>query len=178
MAPEVEAQMGHGLPVTGRLREFGKAPSIGIDVESNIGGEMIWAARFALQLQRGLDNAALNEAGQEVDSISIKARRALEWETIEGARALRMEDRIGSITPGKQADVILIDMNGLGQIPCNDPLETVLFQSTSANVDTVIIAGKTVKRGGKLLFPELDRRQQALVESGRRLLHDFRGEAG
>jgi len=173
MAPEVEAQMGHGLPVTGRLRDFGVAPSIGIDVESNIGSDMIWAARFALQLQRGLDNAALNEAGKEADAISINARRALEWVTIEGARALRMADRVGSIAPGKQADLILIDMNHLGLIPCNNPLETVLFQSTSANIDTVIIAGKTVKRGGQLLFPDLDRHKQALVESGRRLLHDF-----
>lgn len=173
MAPEVEAQMGHGLPVTGRLRDLGAAPSIGIDVESNIGSEMIWAARFALQLQRGLDNAALNEAGQEVDTISIKARRALEWVTIDGARALRMEDRIGSIKPGKQADIILIDTSDLGLFPSNDPLETVLFQSSSANVDTVMIAGKIVKRGGKLLFSELDRSKQALVESARRLLHDF-----
>lgn len=173
MAPEVETQMGHGLPITGRLRELGKAPSVGIDIESNISSEMLWAGRFALQLQRGLDNLALNEAGKEVDAVSLGARDALAWVTIEGARALRMDDRIGSIAPGKQADIILIRKDDLNLFPCNDPVETVLFQSSSANVDTVIIAGRIVKRGGKLAYGDLERQKQALAESGRRLLHDF-----
>lgn len=173
MAPEVETQMGHGLPITGRLRQLGKAPSIGIDIESNIGSEMLWAGRFALQLQRGLDNRARNEAGQEADAISPGARDALEWVTIEGARALRMEARIGAIAPGNQADVILIRKNDLNLFPCNDPVETVLFQSSSANVDTVVIAGRIVKRAGKLAYGDLDLQKERLAESGRRLLHDF-----
>jgi cytosine/adenosine deaminase-related metal-dependent hydrolase len=134
---------------------------------------MLWAGRFALQLQRGLDNLALNEAGKEVDAVSLGARDALAWVTIEGARALRMDDRIGSIAPGKQADIILIRKDDLNLFPCNDPVETVLFQSSSANVDTVIIAGRIVKRGGKLAYGDLERQKQALAESGRRLLHDF-----
>jgi cytosine/adenosine deaminase-related metal-dependent hydrolase len=96
--------------------------------------------------------------------------------TIEGARALRMDDRIGSIAPGKQADIILIRKNDLNLFPCNDPVETALFQSSSANVDTVMIAGRIVNRGGKLAYGDLDRRKQALADSGRRQLHDF-GEA-
>ena len=177
MAPEVETQMGHGLPITGRLRTLGAAPSIGIDIESNISSEMLWAGRFALQLQRGLDNLALNQAGKEADAVSLGARDALAWVTIEGARALRMDDRIGSIAPGKQADIILIRKNDLNLFPCNDPVETVLFQSSSANVDTVMIGGRIVKRGGKLAYDDLDRQKQALAESGRRLLHDFRNAA-
>jgi len=177
MAPEVETQMGHGLPITGRLRALGAAPSIGIDVESNVSSEMLWAGRFALQLQRGLDNQALNEAGEEVDAVSLAAREALAWVTIEGARSLGMADRIGSLTPGKQADIILIREDDLNLFPCNDPVETVLFQSSSANVDTVIIAGRIVKRGGKLAYGDLDRQKERLAESGRRLLHDFRSAA-
>jgi cytosine/adenosine deaminase-related metal-dependent hydrolase len=173
MAPEVEAQMGHGLPITGRLRGFGAAPSIGIDVESNIGSEMLWAARFALQLQRGLDNQIVNEAGSEADTVSLSARDALAWVTIEGARTLRMEDRIGSITPGKQADIIFIRKDDLNLFPCNDPVEAVLFQSSSANVDTVMIAGRIVKSGGVLVYGNLDRQKERLAESGHRLFHDF-----
>jgi cytosine/adenosine deaminase-related metal-dependent hydrolase len=173
MAPEVETQMGHGLPITGRLRKLGKAPSIGIDIESNIGSEMLWAGRFALQLQRGLDNLALNQAGQEANAISLGAHAALEWVTIEGARALRMDARIGSIAPGKQADLILIRKSDLNLFPCNDPVETVLFQSSSANVDTVVIAGRIVKRAGELAYGDLDLQKERLAESGRRLLHDF-----
>lgn len=173
MAPEVETQMGHGLPITGRLRDLGKAPSIGIDVESNISSEMLWAARFALQLQRGLDNQAVNQSGREADAVTLQAREALAWATIEGARALRMEDRIGSLTPGKQADIILFRKGDLNLFPCNDPVETVLFQASSANIDTVMIAGAVVKRYGKLVCGDLDRHKEALVESGRRLFHDF-----
>src|SRR5690606_2263073 len=57
--PEVEMQMGHGLPVAGRVIARGRQPSLGIDVETNIGSELLWAARFAMQLQRGLDNIAV-----------------------------------------------------------------------------------------------------------------------
>lgn len=170
VTPEVEMQMGHGIPVTGRLLKLGARPSIGIDVESNIGGEMLWATRFALQVQRGLDNLAAQNEGQELASVSIPARRALEWITIDGARALGMEHRIGSLTPGKQADLILIRTGDLNLFPCHEPIETVLFQSNSANVDTVLVAGKPVKRAGKLLYPDLARKKAALRESGKCLL--------
>lgn len=170
VTPEVEMQMGHGIPVTGRLLKLGAQPSIGIDVESTVAGELLWAARFALQLQRGLDNAAVHARGEEPAAVSIPARRALEWITIEGARALRMEHRIGSLTPGKQADLILIRTGDLNLFPSHDPLETVLFQAMSANVDTVLVAGRPVKRGGMLLYRGLEQKKSALRDSGSRLL--------
>jgi len=168
--PEVEMQMGHGLPIIGRVLALGARPSIGIDVESAIGGELIWAARFALQLQRGIDNIAVNKTGQEIAAVSIPARRALEWITIDGARALQLDHKIGSLTPGKQADVILIRSDDLNLFPSNDPVETALLQSSSANVDTVLIAGKPVKRAGQLLYRDLARKKQALAQSAERLL--------
>jgi cytosine/adenosine deaminase-related metal-dependent hydrolase len=88
-----------------------------------------------------------------------------------------MDARIGSIAPGKQADLILIRKSDLNLFPCNDPVETVLFQSSSANVDTVVIAGRIVKRAGELAYGDLDLQKERLAESGRRLLHDF-GRAG
>jgi cytosine/adenosine deaminase-related metal-dependent hydrolase len=168
--PEVEMQMGHGLPVTGRVLDLGARLSVGIDVESTIGGEMLWATRFALQLQRGIDNIAVNKAGREIEAISIPARRALEWATIDGARALGMEGRIGSLTPGKKADVILIRTGDLNLFPVHDPIEAVLFHASSANVDTVLVAGKVVKRAGRVHYPDLDRKKAALAQSGERLL--------
>ena len=168
--PEVEMQMGHGLPITGRVLALGARPTIGIDVESNISGELLWAARFALQVQRGLDNVSVNETGKEVSAVSIPARQALEWITIDGARALNMADRIGSLTPGKQADLIFIRRDDLNLFPSHDPVETVLFQSHSANVDTVLIAGKPVKRAGQLTYPDLAGKKAALAASGKRLL--------
>ena len=132
----------------------------------------MWAARFALQVQRGLDNISINETGKEVSAVSIPARQALEWITIDGARALNMADRIGSLTPGKQADLIFIRCDDLNLFPSHDPVETVLFQSHSANVDTVLVAGKPVKRAGKLTYPELAGKKAALAASGNRLLRN------
>ena len=160
--PEVEMQMGHGLPITGRVLALGARPTIGIDVESNISGELLWASRFALQVQRGLDNVSVNETGKEVSTVSIPARQALEWVTIDGARALNMADRIGSLTPGKQADLIFIRSDDLNLFPSHDPVETVLFQSHSANVDTVLVAGKPLKRAGKLIYSRLRREEGGL----------------
>lgn len=170
--PEVEMQMGHGLPITGRVLALGARPTIGIDVESNISGELLWAARFALQVQRGLDNVSVNETGKEVSAVSIPARQALEWVTINGARALNMADKIGSLTPGKQADLIFIRTDDLNLFPSHDPVETVLFQANSANVDTVLVAGKPLKRAGKLLYPDLAGKKAALAASGKRLLQN------
>lgn len=172
VTPEVEMQMGHGLPITGRVLALGARPSIGIDVESNISGELLWAARFALQVQRGLDNVSVNGAGEEVSTIAIPARQALEWVTIDGARALNMADTIGSLAPGKQADVILIRRDDLNLFPSHDALETVLFQSHSANVDTVLVAGKRLKRAGELLYRDLAGKKAALAASGNRLLRN------
>ena len=170
--PEVEMQMGHGLPITGRVLALGARPTIGIDVESNISGELLWAARFALQVQRGLDNVSVNETGKEVSVVSIPSRQALEWITVDGARALNMADKIGSLTPGKQADLIFIRTDDLNLFPSHDPVETVLFQSHSANVDTVLIAGKPLKRAGKLIYPDLAGKKAALAASGKRLLRN------
>lgn len=171
MTPEVEMQMGHGFPVTGRVRSHGIEPSVGIDVESNIGTNVLQAARFALQVQRGLDNAALNEKGEEVQSTSIPSRRAVEWATIEGARALGLDDRIGSLTPGKQADIILVRREDIGVFPCHNPAEAVLFQAQSGNVDTVIVAGTVRKRSGRLLYDGLEEKKRQLAASGAAILH-------
>ncbi|MGX1098137.1 amidohydrolase family protein [Amorphus sp. MBR-141] len=172
MTPEVEMQMGHGLPVTGRLLALGAAPSIGIDVETSISSEMLWAARFALQVQRGLDNSAINAGGEEVRQVSIESRQAFEWATVEGAKAMGLADRTGTLQAGKQADLILIRSDDLNLFPVAIPAETVLYQATSANVDTVIVAGRIRKRGGVLQHPGLDDLKGKLAESGRRLLHD------
>jgi len=171
--PEVEMQMGHGLPVTGRVIARGRQPSLGIDVETNIGSELLWAARFAMQLQRGLDNIAVNDSGSEVEAVSIKARQALGWLTIEGARALRKEKEIGSLTVGKQADIVLMRAGDLNLFPSYDPAETVLFHAHSGNVDTVIVGGRVVKRNGKLLYRDLEAKKAALAEAGQRLLRGF-----
>lgn len=83
-----------------------------------------------------------------------------------------MEDRIGSLAPRKQADIIMIRTDDLNLFPASNPKETVLYHSNSGNVDTVIIAVSLRKRAGRLLDDDLPRRKEQLAESRRRILHD------
>jgi cytosine/adenosine deaminase-related metal-dependent hydrolase len=70
--------------------------------------------------------------------------------TLDGAHVVGLEDRTGSLTPGKQADVVMIDGRGPGVTPVIDPVGAVVLSADTANVDTVIVGGKVRKRGGKL----------------------------
>ncbi len=172
VTPEVEMQMGHGIPVTGRVRAHGIQPSIGIDIETGIGSEMLGAARFAMQVQRGLDNDQAFEEGREVEMLSVRSAEALGWATIEGARAMRMEKDIGSLEQGKQADLIMIRADDLNLFAAADPAQGVLYHAHSGNVDSVMIAGRWVKRAGRLVYGDIDALKGRLAESGRRLLAD------
>ena len=172
VTPEVELQMSHGTPLTGRLRSLGARPSLGVDVESNISGDMFTVMRMALQTQRALDNKRAVKAN---GAVAISPREALEWATIEGARALRLENRIGSLAPGKAADLILIDGSHINLFPVHDPVESVVFHANPSNVDTVMIGGGIVKRGGRLRYRGLRAKQEALAKSARRILGKANG---
>jgi cytosine/adenosine deaminase-related metal-dependent hydrolase len=170
LTPETEMTQGHGHSITGRLRDAGHAPSLGIDLESIISGDMFSAVRMALASQRALDNAGSRKAhGQLPSTSTVSCDDALGWITIHGARALGLEDRVGSLTPGKQADAVLIRADTLNMRPLHDPVASVVMQASLANVDTVLVAGQVRKLGGQLAFPSLDERLAELGESGRRI---------
>ncbi|WP_396331108.1 amidohydrolase family protein [Burkholderia anthina] len=174
VAPETEMTQGHGHPITGRLRDVGGAPSLGVDLESAIAGDMFTVARVALASQRALDNAqARADSGQLPDHSTISTSEALSWITIRGAEALGLQDRVGSLTPGKQADIVLIRADGLSMRPVHDPVASVLMQGSAANVDTVLVAGAIRKRAGKLLYTHLEQRLDELDASGRRISDRF-----
>jgi cytosine/adenosine deaminase-related metal-dependent hydrolase len=170
IAPESEMIQGHGHPITGRLLALGAAPSLGVDLESTVSGEMLVQARIALNMQRSLDNVASREKTGTIPSTSsVSARQALEWATIEGARALRLDQTVGSLTPGKQADVVLVEARALNMQPVHDPVATVVMQAGLANIRDVMVAGQWRKRAGRLLYDNLAPRLEQLEESGRRI---------
>ena len=171
ITPENEMAQGHGHPVTGRLRKLGTGPTLGVDLESVLSGEMFTVARIALAMQRTLDNVDYRAAhGTIPDTSTVPVREALSWITTRGAKMLRMEDRIGSLTPGKQADLVLIDATQLNMHPVHDPVAAVVMQTSLANIDSVMIAGQWKKRHGKLLYADVPARQRELVASGNRIL--------
>ena len=171
VTPENEMIQGHGFPITGRLIKFGARPSIGIDLESVLAGDLLGAARVALSTQRALDNAEVRRAtGVIPEPTTVSAREALRWITIEGARMLGREDHIGSLVPGKLADLVVIDAEALNLAPVHEPVATVVMQTSLANIEAVMIGGLWKKRGGRLLSDSLGERQRALAKSGERLV--------
>jgi cytosine/adenosine deaminase-related metal-dependent hydrolase len=170
VAPEVEMSDGHGVPITGRLRKLGRAPSLGVDLECAISGDMLTQARVALAMQRCMDNAAYREAHDTIPpTCTITTREALSWITIEGARMLKQSHRIGSLAPGKQADLVLIRADDLNMQPVHDPLSAVVLQASLANIDSVMVAGRWKKRAGRLLDVELAPQLAALRSSGEKM---------
>jgi len=170
--PEVEMQMGHGIPVTGKVLDAGGRPTWGVDVCSAVSGDMGSQMRIGLQLQRMFDNQNVIEGHEEVDEVSISCRDTLEMATIEGAKALGMEDEVGTLTPGKRADIQLIRANDFMTAPSHDPVQTVVFQADPSHIDTVLVDGEVVKRNGALTNPLVDEEFDRFVESGHRLLDE------
>jgi cytosine/adenosine deaminase-related metal-dependent hydrolase len=167
---EVEVQMGFGDPITGRVMARGGLPSIGVDVESNITGDMFSVTRTTLQIQRLIDNRPYAEAHKPIEALSVSPLQALEWATVNGAKMMGLDDRIGSLTPGKQADVILLRADDFNIHPVNDPVNAVVFYANGSNVDTVLIAGEVKKRGGTLDAPGLPAAMEKLAASSARIL--------
>lgn len=144
-------------PLVGRLERLGATPAIGTDVDPYFAASMWQEMRRAFMHQREMDNRTLSAQGRwPSESHATTVRTALRWATLGGAKALRLEHRIGSLTPGKQADVILVratDLNIFPSVPFGDPVQAVVMNAETANVDTVLIAGEVLKRHGKLAFP-------------------------
>ncbi|TWI72939.1 amidohydrolase family protein [Bradyrhizobium huanghuaihaiense] len=174
VTPENEMIQGHGLPITGRLLKRGVRPTIGIDLESVLAGDLLSVARVALSMQRALDNAASHKASGTIPATTtIPVREALRWITTEGARMLGREHQIGSLTPGKLADLVIINASDLNLYPVHDPVATVVMQTSLANIEAVMIGGAWKKQNGRLLVEALDAKKELLAQSGRRLVEDI-----
>jgi 5-methylthioadenosine/S-adenosylhomocysteine deaminase len=151
IAPQIELQMGHGWPPVKKALEHGRRPSLSIDVVTTAPGDMFTQIRAAFGAERARVNAAAWEAEIDQPEGLLTARQMLEIATINGAHVAGVEDRTGSLTPGKQADVVVIDATALNVAPVIDPVAAVTLCADVSNVETVIIGGKVHKRDGRLL---------------------------
>lgn len=174
ISPRIEMQMGHGYPATGRLCAAGVAPSLSVDIVSGVGGSLFAEMRGTLEAERGWQNHLALTRGETLPELTITARDVVRMATIEGARTLGLADRIGSLTPGKQADIILLDID-LPNLFLVNNLPAAVTMSDNHNVDTVFIAGKPVKAAGRVLGHDLRAVQRLALWSRDRLLRDWSG---
>jgi 5-methylthioadenosine/S-adenosylhomocysteine deaminase len=165
IAPQIEVQMGHGWPPVMKSLEYGLRPSLSIDVVTTAPGDMFTQMRSAFGCERARVNAVTWEANVDAPENMLTARQMLEMATRNGAHVAGLEDRTGSLTPGKKADVVVIDATALNVAPVIDPVAAVTLCADVSNVDTVIIDGKVRKRDGKLLADVDTARRQVQASS-------------
>jgi cytosine/adenosine deaminase-related metal-dependent hydrolase len=174
ISPETELNMGMGRLVFQAAEQRGIKPTLSADVMSLNSGDLFVQLRLALAFKRWADAEPTNLARADPQHVSTSAYQALEWTTVNAAEALRLEDRIGSITVGKRADLILVGGSAINQHPQIDPAGTLVFQTSSDDVRTVLVDGKVVKRDGVLLGVNLAELTNRADESARAVLERVR----
>jgi cytosine/adenosine deaminase-related metal-dependent hydrolase len=165
IATAVEMQMRHGMPPLDRILRLGARPSLSVDVETNVSGDMFGQMRAALQCQRALVNQRALYGGVFEGENPVTVRDVLKFATIDGARTVGLVHKTGSLTPGKEADIILLRADRLNVFPLNDPIGAVVVGADTGNVDSVFIAGRAMKRNGQLLNVDLERARSIAIES-------------
>jgi 5-methylthioadenosine/S-adenosylhomocysteine deaminase len=123
--------------------------------------------RLGLQDARALENDRSHRRRSDPTELAFSTRDALTWATVNGARALGAEDRLGSLTPGKQADVIVVGPGNdrLNMLGLAEPVASVVQQANPANVQAVLVAGRPVKLDGRLLDVDFARVRDMLDSS-------------
>jgi cytosine/adenosine deaminase-related metal-dependent hydrolase len=167
LASPVEMMMGHGMPPTQKFLDRGLRPSLSVDVETNVAGDMFTQMRSVVSLQRALvfDHKLHANGNGYVPPALITNKDVLEFATIEGARANGLADKVGSLTPRKDADIIMLRTDRINVMPVNDPVGAVVWGMDTSNVDTVFIAGKARKRNGELLDVDMPALEKMVNES-------------
>jgi len=141
VSPGSELRIGYGYPQTSEMIAKGIPVGVSVDTSALTGSSNLFGV---LKLLRDVENA---KAGSE---FHMSARRALELGTIDGARSMGIDDKVGSLVPGKRADLIAISTNALNMAVMTDPGHLALECTGPENVDTVVVDGRILKRGGKL----------------------------
>jgi cytosine/adenosine deaminase-related metal-dependent hydrolase len=148
---ETELNMGMGRPAFAACEKHGIAPTLSCDIISLNTGDLFAQLRQGLGFKRWADTEAINLAGADPERVSTTALEALRWSTVNAADAIGLGDRIGSLSPGKQADLMIVGGPGTSQHPVVDAAGTLIFQTTTSDVRTVLVGGRVVKRDGVMI---------------------------
>jgi 5-methylthioadenosine/S-adenosylhomocysteine deaminase len=141
VSAQIELGMdGLAAPVLGRMLAAGLTPSLSVDTETATAGDMFTQLRIAYAVAQR----------DRLDGRSVSARDVLHWATLQGARATGLERRTGSLTPGKAADIVLIRGTDVNLAPVSAPADAIVLAAHPGNVDTVLVAGRVLKRAGRL----------------------------
>src|SRR5271156_1094517 len=157
------------FPGTGRALERGIVCGFGVDTICSCGTDLFSEMRLALAAERSRANAAALARGEQVPTVALHQRDMLRLATIDGARVWNLQDEIGSLTPGKQADVTVIDMRSPHLDGYGDNIATMVLGAGPADVETVIVGGDVIKRGSQLVGDHVSKARGLMRASRERL---------
>jgi cytosine/adenosine deaminase-related metal-dependent hydrolase len=146
----IEMEMGHGVPPFQQALAHGIRPSLSVDVETQMPGDLFTQMRTAFTLQR-MQVLARERAGEKNLPKLLTVREVVEFATVHGAKANALDAKVGTLTPGKQADIVLLRHDRPNVLLLNNAYGAVVLEMDTSNVDTVFIAGTMVKSGGQLV---------------------------
>ena len=189
----IEMNMRHGIPPIIKMQQLSMAsgqpfePSLSVDVECTMTADFFTQMRVAMNMQRMVVNQMIleqNANGTKIETANdafyppnqwptpaagipplLTTRDVLRYATMNGAKALRLDKKVGSLTPGKEADIIILDATKINVAPLNQVPGAVVSLMDRTNVETVIVAGKVRKWKGRLLDVDLDRLRRQLEAS-------------
>jgi len=148
LSPYTELRTGFGITPVDRFLKFGVPVSLSVDTTLLCGNADMFAIMKAIQ------NIADGAAPSEFD---IHPRRVLQLATIDGANALGIGDKVGSLSPGKRADLILVRTTDINMAPLTEPVRMIVQSAQPANVDLVMVDGRILKRDGRLTTVDVAR---------------------
>jgi cytosine/adenosine deaminase-related metal-dependent hydrolase len=178
LAVPIEMNMRHGMPPILKMQSLGMEPSLSVDVEVTLTADFFTQMRSMMNQQRMLVNQLILDQGFPPNPdgglppaaaatgvwwpkppaglpAPLTTRDVLRYATMNGAKALRLDHKVGSLTPGKEADIIILDATRINVAPLNQVPGAVVSLMDRTNVETVIVAGKVRKWKGHLLDVDL-----------------------
>jgi 5-methylthioadenosine/S-adenosylhomocysteine deaminase len=170
ITPSTDMLMQFGtFPGTGRALGRGIMSGFGVDTICSAGTDLFSEMRLALAAERSRANAAALARGEAVATVDLHQRDMLRLATLDGARVWDLDDEVGSLTPGKQADIAIVDMRSPHLDGFGDPVAVMVLGAGPADVETVIVGGDVVKRNGQLVGAHVERARQLMHETQDRL---------
>lgn len=118
IATAIEMAMRHGMPPTQQALAHGILPSLSTDVETTMAADMFTVMRATFTLQRALLNERYIASEENLPQL-VSCHQVLQMATVAGARAAHVDGKVGTLTPGKEADVIMLDANRINTMPLN-----------------------------------------------------------
>jgi len=166
VSTESEQSAGQGYPPTWELRKHGIPVSLSMDTSVWWSADLFSAMRATLSADRSREHLEAHGRGETVVHNKLRAEEVVRWATMGGAAALGLDDKIGSVTPGKKADLVLLkNENSPAMYPILHPYGTVVFQAGRGDVHTVLVNGQVVKHEHALVGADLRQAKNAVANT-------------